>query len=49
MALSFVTVYSILGFEYYTRHRALEQGLQQCLVNVDNRVHQIWAKDCNQS
>lgn len=49
MILSFAMIYSILGFEYYTRTRALDQGLQQCLVKVDNQVHHIWTKECKQS
>jgi hypothetical protein len=43
IAFSFFTVLGIFGVEMYEQHKAVDAGLQQCVVNS----HVVWQKDCN--
>lgn len=48
IGLSFFTVLGILSAEYYERQIAIQNGLQECVVMVDDTaIAEIWAKDCN--
>lgn len=45
-ALSFFVVLSILYVDYYVKHEAVKQGLQQCITSIDGRNQVIWTKQC---
>lgn len=47
IVLSFITVFGIAGINYYNSYRAIEQGLQQCVVAIDADTREaIWSKEC---
>jgi hypothetical protein len=47
IVLSFITVFGIAGVNYYNSYRAIEQGLQQCVVAIDADTREaIWSKEC---
>lgn len=47
IALSFFTVAGMAGINYYNSYRAIEQGLQQCVVAIDADTREaIWSKEC---
>jgi hypothetical protein len=47
VVLSFFTVIGLTGTNYYNTYRAIEQGLQQCIVAIDSDTREaIWSKEC---
>jgi hypothetical protein len=47
IALAFFTVAGIFGLEIYEQHKAVEAGLQQCVVAIDSNTYEaVWQKDC---
>lgn len=47
--LSLIIILGILGSEYYISNKAIDAGLQECLVTVDGKtVSKHWAKECDQ-
>lgn len=44
--LSIAIILSVLGKEFYTHQKAVEAGLQQCVVNIDGKNQVIWTKEC---
>ena len=47
IALSFFTVLGIFAAEYYQNIVAMQNGLEQCIVEVsDNHYETIWSDAC---
>lgn len=47
IALAFFTVAGFFGAELYEQHKAVEAGLQQCVVAIDSNTYEaVWQKDC---
>lgn len=46
IGIAFLTVVGILAAEYYTSNQAIAQGLQQCVMTVNDTVEVVWTKEC---
>ena len=46
IGIAFLTVVGILLAEYYTINQAIAQGLQQCVMTVNDTVEVVWTKEC---
>ena len=47
VAFTFFTVAALFGIEVYEQHKAVESGLQQCVVAINPTTYEaVWQKDC---
>ena len=48
VAFSFLTIVALFGAELYEQHKAVEAGLQQCVVAINPTTYEaVWKKECN--
>lgn len=46
--LAIFAIFGILGTDYYIAHKAIGEGLQQCISFInENKYEVIWTKECN--
>ena len=47
IAFAFFTVAGFFGIEMYEQHKAVEAGLQQCVVAINPTTYEaVWQKEC---
>lgn len=47
VAFTFFTVATLFGVEVYEQHKAVEAGLQQCVVAINPTTYEaVWQKEC---
>ena len=47
IAFAFFTVVGFFGIEMYEQHKAVEAGLQQCVVAINPTTYEaVWQKEC---
>jgi hypothetical protein len=47
IVFAFFAVAGIFGLEMYEQHKAVEAGLQQCVVAINSNTYEaVWQKEC---